>query len=403
MVGCSWSVDIWRAWLAQALTDGSKEWHMPGLWGNEYTRQELLRHVGQLSQVAGVRLLTFDDGPARGVRLLEFTTGTGFAFDVLVDRAFDIGRCGMGGIPLSWISGVGVVGPWYYEPEEWGWFRAWGGGLMVTCGLDHTMSPAEDSAATFNQPHMFERINYGLHGRVGGLPARLVGYGERWDGDDCVLWAEGEVVQTSVFLERLVLRRRIEARVGESRLVVSDTVENAGHAVTAHMQLYHCNIGFPTVDEGSELLIPSDATRTDPWETTAGYRKLSGPRPSFQEACFYERVAAGPDGIAPAAVVNRKLGLGAYQLFRVDELPEFMIWRMMGEGDYAVALEPGTNRAVPRSELRDAGELIELLPGQSRAYRLELGALVGSDAIDVFANRVAAATIRGGGSRETGR
>jgi hypothetical protein len=375
---------------------------MPSLWGSEYTRLELLRRVGQISQVAGVRLLTFGDGQARGVRLLEFRTGTGFSFDVLVDRAFDIGRCEMAGMPLSWISGVGVVGPWYYEPDEWGWFRAWGGGLMVTCGLDHTMSPAEDTAASFNQPHMFQRLTYGLHGRVGGLPARLTGYGERWDGDECVLWAEGEVVQTSVFLERLVLRRRIEARVGESRLVVNDTVENAGHAVTSHMQLYHCNVGFPVVDEGSELLIPSDAARTDPWETTEGYRKLSGPRPSFQEACFYERIAGDTDGIVPTAVVNRKLGLGAYQLFRVDELPEFMIWRMMGEGDYAVALEPGTNRAVPRAELRDAGELIELAPGQSRAYSLELGALVGDTAIDAFADRVAAATTRNPGSREAG-
>ena len=376
---------------------------MPSLWGSDYSRLELMRRVGQLSQVAGVRLLTHGDGQARGVRVLEFRTGTGFAFDVLVDRAFDIGRCEMSGMPLSWISGVGVVGPWYYEPNEWGWFRAWGGGLMVTCGLDHTMSPADDTAAAFNQPHMFERVNYGLHGRVGGLPARLIGYGEQWDRDECVLWAEGEVVQTSVFLERLVLRRRIEAHVGESRLVVTDTVENAGHAVTSHMQLYHCNIGFPVVDDGSELLIPSDATRTDAWETTDGYRTLSGPHSDFQEACFYERIAGDPDGVVPTAVVNRRLGLGAYQVFRVDELPEFMIWRMMGEGDYAVALEPGTNRAVPRAELRDAGEIIELAPGDSRTYHLELGALIGDAAIDAFAERVAAATTRGADSRETGR
>jgi hypothetical protein len=200
-----------------------------------------------------------------------------------------------------------------------------------------------------------------------------------------------------------VLRRRIEAHVGESRLAVTDTVENAGHAVTSHMQLYHCNIGFPVVDDGSELLIPSDATRTDPWETTDGYRNLAGPRSNFQEACFYERIAGGRDGIVPTAVVNRRLGLGAYQLFRLDELPEFMIWRMMGEGDYAVALEPGTNRAVPRAELRDAGEIIELAPGESRTYHLELGALVGDAAIGAFAERVAAATTRGAGSRETGR
>ena len=67
------------------------------LFGGEISRQDLLRRVGNLEQVAGVRLITLGDGAERGVRVLEFRTGTGFAFDVIVDRAFDIGRCEMNG------------------------------------------------------------------------------------------------------------------------------------------------------------------------------------------------------------------------------------------------------------------------------------------------------------------
>ena len=66
---------------------------MPALFKASYGRSELLRRVGRLEQVAGVRLVTAGDGIERGVRLLEFRTGTGFAFEVIVDRAFDIGRC----------------------------------------------------------------------------------------------------------------------------------------------------------------------------------------------------------------------------------------------------------------------------------------------------------------------
>jgi len=107
---------------------------MPELFGTGYPRAGLLRRVGRLEQVAGVRLVTLGDGLGRGVRVLEFRTGTGFAFEVLVDRCFDVGRCELSGQPLSWLSGAGVTGPWYYEPDEWGWFRAWGGGMVVTCG-----------------------------------------------------------------------------------------------------------------------------------------------------------------------------------------------------------------------------------------------------------------------------
>ena len=53
------------------------------------------------------------------------------------------------------------------------------------------------------------------------------GYGARWDGDECTLWAEGEIGQAAVFGENLVLRRRVEAKVGEDRLTIHDVVTNA--------------------------------------------------------------------------------------------------------------------------------------------------------------------------------
>jgi hypothetical protein len=355
------------------------------LWGRTYTRTELLRRVGRLDQIAGVRLVALEDGLGRGVRVLEFRSGSGLAFDVLVDRAFDIGRCAFAGRSLDWMSGAGVVGPWYYEPREWGWFRAWGGGLLVTCGLDHTMSPATDTAEMYGQPHMFTEIDYGLHGRVGGLPARLIGYGDTWSGDECTLWAEGEVVQSAVFGEHLVLTRRIEISVGSSVIKLRDVVTNVGHVRTPHMLLYHCNLGFPLVDAGSELLVAAHQVTTDPWSSTEGYTTLTQPTPGFQEACFHHDVIADSDGRVEVAVVNRDIDLGVYQRFAKEQLPAFMVWRMMGEGTYSVALEPGTDRAVSREELRRSGELNELDPAESRTYELEIGVLDGSSAIDRFA------------------
>src|SRR5215203_1068174 len=93
------------------------------LWGDSFERRELLRRVGGLEQVAGVRLVTLGDGNERGVRVLEFRTGTGFAFDVLVDRAFDIGRSELGGKAIGWHSGVGFGGPWFEEHDLLGWLR----------------------------------------------------------------------------------------------------------------------------------------------------------------------------------------------------------------------------------------------------------------------------------------
>jgi Domain of unknown function (DUF4432) len=61
---------------------------------------------------------------------------------------------------------------------------------------------------------------------------------------------------------------------------------------------------------------------------------------------------------------------------------------MLGEGTYAVGLEPSTNRDAGRFDARDRGELQWLEPGQIRRYDLEIGALAGAEAIAGFETRV---------------
>jgi hypothetical protein len=363
---------------------------MPSLWGTPYTRDALLRRVGRLDQVAGVRLVELADGAERGVRVLEFRTGTGFSFEVLVDRAFDIGRCELRGVPLAWSSAVGFAGPWFYEWEELGFFRNWGGGLLTTCGIDHTLFMATDTAEQYHYPPR-QTEDFPLHGRVSNRPARLAGYGERWEGDECVLWAEGETRQAAVFGEQLLLRRRIEARVGESHLRIRDEIENVGFDRTPHMLLYHVNAGFPVVDEGSEVLVPARSVEARGEHPVEGYRILAAPAAGFVEQVFEHDNAAEPGGSVPVAVVNRRLGLGVYEVYRRDQLPHHFLWRMLGEGTYVVGVEPCTNRTAGRLDARERGELIELGAGERRAYDLELGALDGEAEIEAFGRRVEAA------------
>jgi hypothetical protein len=89
----------------------------------------------------------------------------------------------------------------------------------------------------------------------------------------------------AVFGENLVLTRRIEAALGGATIGVTDRVENRGFRPTPHMLLYHYNFGFPLLDEGAELLLPSRAivhavrTRTSaPRASAIGSR--ARPRPT---------------------------------------------------------------------------------------------------------------------------
>src|ERR1700733_6327861 len=114
---------------------------MTELYGRALTRRQIAERAGMLSQFAGVRLMTLGDGLERGIRMLEFRTGSGLRFTVLVDRAFDIADCEYRGAAIGGHSPAGFRHPGLHEYEGEGglaWLRSFSG-LLVTCGLDHIL------------------------------------------------------------------------------------------------------------------------------------------------------------------------------------------------------------------------------------------------------------------------
>ena len=172
---------------------------MPTVLGKAFSRHELARRVGDFSQLFGVELLSHSDGRERALRLLRFRTGSGLSFDIMVDRAMDLGRMTLHGVPIGWCSPTGFRSPWLHEVDAedgLGWLRSFSG-MMNTCGLDHIMGATEDTAEHYCYPDR-ARVFHPLHGRISYQPARLIGYGERWDGDRCYLFAAGEIRQAAM-------------------------------------------------------------------------------------------------------------------------------------------------------------------------------------------------------------
>ena len=86
---------------------------MVTLFGETLSRRALAERNGSLSQFAGVQLSTLGDGVERGVRRLEFRTGTGLRFTVLIDRAMDIAECEHAGRAI----GLRLLVMW--RPARW--------------------------------------------------------------------------------------------------------------------------------------------------------------------------------------------------------------------------------------------------------------------------------------------
>jgi hypothetical protein len=349
---------------------------MPQLWGREWSRQELESRVGDLSQIAGVRLVELADGKERGARAAEVKTGSGLSFTVLIDRGLDISTADYCGKALAWRSMTEDAHPAYFEPEGLGWLRTFYGGLLVTCGMAYAGAPCEDQGQAL-----------GLHGRISHTPAKNVYADTAWEGNRYRVWVRGKCQESVVFGENLLLTREISAYLGESRLFVHDIVENVGHARAEHMYLYHINFGFPAVDEGARLISPTRSACPRDAEAEQGkeeFPRFQVPTPGYNEKVYFHDLAVNPEGWTQAAIANPALGYGVYIRYPKSQMPEFIEWKMMGVRNYVVGMEPANCSVLGRAAERERGNLQFLEPGERREYHLEIGVLDGSAAIEQF-------------------
>jgi hypothetical protein len=343
---------------------------VPQVWGTQVGRRDLLRVLGSLEQLAEVRLLTVENGIERGNRILQFRAAA-LTFDVHLDRGFDIGRCDFHGVPVGFRGQAGFPLPGVAgDRAGLDALRAWGGGLVMTGGLDHVFGPATSSAAQFHYPHRREQV-HPMHGRVWLTAADLRGHGAEWRGEDLVLYAEGEVRQASAFGENLVLRRRIEAEVGSGTLRLDDTVTNEGAHVTSHMYLYHVNVGAPLAWPGATIGLPFPAGTPIAGTPDVDYRTLPEPVVDESERVFHHRLGADT-GEATVSVHNRQAGLRLEARFNARDFPHFLVWQGVAPGGYGLGLEPATNDPFGRDAAAERGELRFLEPGESRGYGLRL-------------------------------
>jgi Domain of unknown function (DUF4432) len=370
---------------------------MVQLHGRSYTRREIAAHAGQFAQFAGVRLMTLENGLERGVRMLEFRTGSGLNFTVMIDRGMDIGECAHKGRAIGWVSPTGFRSPWLTDTEAeggLGWLRSFSG-LLSTCGIDHILGMTDEDADHYNYPYR-KSVKHNLHGRAALIPAHLSSYGEVWEGDECTLYCEGTIMQSTVFGEDLHMIRRIEAKAGGDEIVLEDRVVNHGFYRTPHMLLYHIDVGHPLLAEGARYVAPiTDVV----WAAHGGadYRKqgvtyntFAGPREGYREQVWQFEISADAKGQVPVAVVNDKLALGLLVETSKAEFPCQYQWQNCQAGMYTVGIEPSTNHILGRDYAKQKGELIWLEHGEEKNYTTKFMVLDGAKALDAAEKRVRA-------------
>ena len=334
------------------------------------TQQAWYNKISNTAQLGGIETSVIDNGAGRGTRIAWINTGTGLRFKVVIDRAMDIADTFYNEHSLAWLSHAGITPAQPMSDKSINWLKTFGGGLLVTCGLSHVGGPESDEFG--------ER---GIHGEISNIPAEI----ESIIQPDPIsgkmdMSITGIIRQSQALGSRLELRRTISATLGKSVIRIHDEVINRGNTDAAHMLLYHCNFGWPLIDEGTKILWngtwkPRDGNPNKIFREGNDFKKCLPPlddhQGSGEEVAFIDP-QADDEGFCTCGLENSKLGLRVNLKFEKKQLPCLTNWQHFGKGEYVVGLEPGTNPPIGQSQARRQNELIQLVPGEKRNYTLEI-------------------------------
>ena len=333
-------------------------------------REELL-YMGHPAQKYHAETHVLADGRGAGMRLVDIDNGKGIHLTLCPDRCLDITRFSYKGDNFGYFSPSGYVAPTYYDDRGAGFLRSFTAGFLTTCGLRNAGNPSEIEGEVF-----------GLHGRIGHTPA------ENWslrieevpEGDD-VIRVEGCMREARLFGEKLSLYRSVEVFTGENRIRLQDTVKNDGTADEPIMLLYHFNMGYPLLCEEARLLL--EAIETKPRNEHAatgleGFARMEKPTEDFEEMCFYHTLKSDGNGMRQATLFNPRLSKGVRLSF---DLPRFVEWKMMGQREYVLGLEPSNCTIDGRAEAIAKKELDVLKAGEKICYTIEIVAFDGEKEI----------------------
>lgn len=346
----------------------------------DFSKREILKYVGDLGQVFSVKEYTLNGGKTQGVRAVDIKNGSGLEFTVLPDRCMDIAWLSYKGSNLSYISKAGIAAPQYYNESGINFLRNFYAGFLTTCGLMNVGSPCSD-----------EGEDFGLHGRISNTAGENVYSGVEWEENKPHIRLKGSMREARLFGENLVLNREITCKVGENKIVISDTVENYGFRKEPLMLLYHFNMGYPLLDEDAAFITASKVVRPRDEESkkgTADCNVFQKPTPGFSEQVFFHDLQTDRKGNTCAALVNEKLGLGAAIRFNKNELFNLTEWKMMGEGDYVLGIEPCNCYGYGRKESKAKGTIEYLEPGEVRTFTIETEILDGQEQISKVKNEI---------------
>ena len=208
-------------------------------------KQEMMKYMGTMQQVAYVRPVTYVEGRSNGLKAYEVKNGC-MTYQILADKCLDVSSLTYKGVNMNFLSKPGLQGRNHYDTHGEEAIHSIMGGLFFTAGLENICAPCT-----------IDGTDYPMHGRIRTTPGEHLCADAYWEEDEYHLTVKGEMREAALFGENMVLRREISSVYGSRTSTVTDEIENESYREEPLMLLYHINMGYPLLDENTRLYIPT--------------------------------------------------------------------------------------------------------------------------------------------------
>lgn len=306
-------------------------------------------YFGNPLQLYGVEEMRLVGGKGDGMRILHVRNNKGLSFDISLDRAGDISRLTFKGDNFGFFAPCGYVAPTYYDHVGAGFLKSFTAGFFTTCGLTAVGSPCTDDGEDLP-----------LHGTISNTPCENFTHFI----EDGAIHITITVRDAALFSHKLILEREYVCPIDENVIYLTDTVKNIGTSETPFELLYHCNMGYPLLSENAVVTVPSENVTPRNEHSADGLENcltMEKPQAGYEEKCYYHKVL----GIPTVSIFNPDINKGLEMTFDTKELPYFTEWKMMGEQEYVLGLEPGNCLPDGRDVMREKGMLAFLAPREA--------------------------------------
>ena len=307
-------------------------------------------YVGHSRQICGVQEYRLSGGKGDGMRMLRVRNGLGLDLEISLDRCADLSVILYKGVNMGYFSPSGYVHPAYFRGLGSDFLRSFTAGFLTTCGLTAVGNPCFDDGEELP-----------LHGTASNLPCERFSVEE----NDSEIIIKAEIRDASMFTHQLLLCRTYKVSKCRDEITLCDSVFNIASREAPLLLLYHCNMGYPLLSENATVKIPAKSVvpRNDhAAEDIENCLVMEKPQRGYEERCYFHDVLA-TDGIGKCGIYNPDINKGMVMRFGKDALDCFTEWKMMGEGEYVLGLEPGNCNPDGRAVMREKGILKFIAPG----------------------------------------